>query len=86
MTNEQIGIIILITSWLTINIAPFTLVQMNIISLSDDKAKMGCIVSTCKRIEQAFPLSNLGDQVSHWTFQPPQIFCHLSRVCMDPPG
>jgi hypothetical protein len=31
-TNEPIGIIILITSWLTINIAPFTLGQMNIIT------------------------------------------------------
>jgi hypothetical protein len=33
MTNESIGLIILITSWLTINIAPFTLGQMNIINL-----------------------------------------------------
>jgi hypothetical protein len=31
ITNEPIGLIILITSWLTINIAPFTLGQMNII-------------------------------------------------------
>jgi hypothetical protein len=30
LTNEPIGLIILITSWLTINIAPFTLGQMNI--------------------------------------------------------
>jgi hypothetical protein len=31
ITNEPIGLIILITSWLTINIALFTLGQMNII-------------------------------------------------------
>jgi hypothetical protein len=31
ITNEPIGLIILIASWLTINIAPFTLGQMNII-------------------------------------------------------
>jgi hypothetical protein len=49
-------------------------------SLSDDKAKMGCITSTCKRAGQAFPLSNLGAQISHWTFQPPPIFHLLSRL------
>jgi hypothetical protein len=32
-TNDPIGLIILITSWLTINSAPFTLGQMNIINL-----------------------------------------------------
>jgi hypothetical protein len=31
MTNEPVGLIILITSWLTINIDPFTLGKMNII-------------------------------------------------------
>jgi hypothetical protein len=29
-------------------------------SLSDDNAKTGCTISTCKRTEQAFPISNLG--------------------------
>jgi hypothetical protein len=48
--------------------------------LSDDKAKMGCITSTCKRAEQAFPLSNTGARVSHWTLQLPQIFSLLSRL------
>jgi hypothetical protein len=37
-------------------------------SLSDDKVKMGYITSTCKRAEQVFPLSNLGAQISYWTF------------------
>jgi hypothetical protein len=49
-------------------------------SLSDDKAKMGYITSTCKSAEQAFPLSNLGAQVSHSTLQFPQIFHLLSRL------
>jgi hypothetical protein len=49
-------------------------------SLSDDKDKMGCITRTCKRAEQAFPLSNMGAQISHWTLQPPPIFCLLSRL------
>jgi hypothetical protein len=40
----------------------------------------GCITSTCKRADQVFPLSNLGAQISHWTFQPPPIFRLLSRI------
>jgi hypothetical protein len=54
-------------------------------SLSDDKANMGCTTSTCKRAEQAFPLYNLGDQVSHWNFQPPHIFHILYRLRPPPP-
>jgi hypothetical protein len=34
ITNEPIGLIILITSWLTINIATFPLGQMNIIRVA----------------------------------------------------
>jgi hypothetical protein len=45
----------------------FGTVLRNLI-LSDDKAKMGCITGTCKRVEQVFPLSNMGAQISHWTF------------------
>jgi hypothetical protein len=43
ITNEPIGLIILITSWLTINIAPFTLGQMNIINPQIERR---CIQST----------------------------------------
>jgi hypothetical protein len=49
-------------------------------TLADDNAQMGCITSNCKRAERAFPLSNMGAQVSHWTFQPPHIFRFLSRL------
>jgi hypothetical protein len=54
-----------------------TLVSL-LCSLSDDKAKTGCTTSNYKHVEQAFSLSNLGAQVSHCTFQPPQIFRLLS--------
>jgi hypothetical protein len=55
--------------------------------LSDDQAIIGCIASTCKRAEQVFPLSNMGVQVSHWTFQPPAsptISCYIQTTY--PPG
>jgi hypothetical protein len=54
-------------------------------SLSDDEAKMGCITSTCKRVEQVFPLSNLGAKISHWTFPaPPDLLSSIQTT--DPPG
>jgi hypothetical protein len=38
--NEPIGLIILITSWLTINIATFPLGQMNIITVAVAVARL----------------------------------------------
>jgi hypothetical protein len=49
-------------------------------SLSDEQANIRCITSTCKRAEQAFPLSSLGVQLFHWTLHPPQIFPVLSGL------
>jgi hypothetical protein len=54
-------------------------------SLSEDKDKMGYNTSTCKRAEQVFPLSNLGAQISHWTFPAsPDISSSIQTT--DPPG
>jgi hypothetical protein len=50
----------------------FGTVLRNLIAYQMIRLRWGASQVPAKRAEQAFPLSNLGAQMSHWTFPAPQ--------------
>jgi hypothetical protein len=63
----------------------FGTVLRNLTSYQMMRIRWGASQVPAKRAEQAFPLPNLGAQVSHWTFPTPQDLSSSIQKT-DPPG
>jgi hypothetical protein len=63
----------------------FGTVLRNLTAYQMMRLRGGASQVPAKRAEQAFPLSNLGDRISHWTFPAPQDISSYIHTT-DPPG
>jgi hypothetical protein len=61
------------------------MVLRNLTAYQMMRLRWGASQVPAKRAEQAFPLSNMGAQISHWTFPAPQDLSSSIQTT-DPPG